>query len=297
MTAIKKGVTDMGSDEKETEEEIDHQSDVPNELESGNWHQRAKAARLMGVSASTLRRMHQKGEVEAKRVEGEWWFNVDGLEASKAEMSMGPEALISASAELVRASQAHNEKLLALIATPMAKILDATAEENQRLRARIESLENKNSEMLSAAEAAASLAQERELARKEAEARIARGDKAFGILASFIPHIVSRIGAMKAPGDAKAQAAPIEALLSGITREQIENFVALDVLTNPQLDLLMATIKSQGTDLAAASALLGSLTKEQLGKIATSGIFPATQMTLMREVVSALQKKTEPQPS
>jgi hypothetical protein len=206
------------------------------------WPTRIDAARRLGVSIGTIKRLQARGEITPVLVDGSWRFDpaeLDTLETHPgATGEIGVNDLLAAATALTRQSHAHVEKLVDLITSPVGRLLEAASEENKILQHRIGELEKKNGEMLEQAEASLSLAHERSIREAEFEASEIRKQRGFALAERYLPHVVASLAKKNAPGQPSAMLLPVADFIGSLTDAQMQALTASGFLAQDQAALL-----------------------------------------------------------
>lgn len=210
--------------------------------ERQTWPTRIEAARRLGVSIGTIKRLQARGEITPILVDGSWRFDpaeIDTLETHPgATGEIGVNDLLAAATALTRQSHAHVEKLVDLVTSPVGRMLQAASDEHKILQHRIGELEKKNAEMLEAAEVSLSLAHERSIREAEFEASEIRKARGFAMAERYLPHVVAALAKKNMPGDRGAMLLPVADFIGSLSDEQMRALTASGFLAQDQAALL-----------------------------------------------------------
>ncbi len=160
------------------------------------WPTKADAAKALGVSTQTIRRMQQRGDLNPKLILGVWRYDPAELaQVSPSLDEMNPAAIIEAASSLTEQAHDHVEELIEKN-LKMNEREHATHEllatENERLRNRITRLEDRQIEMFEVYADMIQQTHDREMERVRVEAKEKRTDQAVGLFMKLAPEALSQ---------------------------------------------------------------------------------------------------------
>lgn len=145
---------------------------------------------MTGLSKARLLKMAQAKEVEAQLVDGTWRFNPADLEIAEVpEEDMARDRL----QQMLAQAQQHIQVLTKQISEPTDKMLKLLLQENENLRKRINTLEDKHLTMLEAYEHSVSLEHERALQRETEQRKAERIDRNLAQFWEWVPKFGSMV--------------------------------------------------------------------------------------------------------
>ncbi len=202
------------------------------------WPIRSQAAKLLGVSPRTVHRMAVRGELEVREdPEGTKRYSPDDIEvlAEESTAEQQTEDPGKLSAQALRASVSHVERLVNVIVNPRECILRLAQEEITALRGRVASLEQERTAWLSKYDELQTAAFEREMLRQDFERRQARLDRGLQEVATHAPKLIGQFVLNRRVGE----------LLRGLSPEQMTVLEESGFLAAEQVRL-MREIRGDG---------------------------------------------------
>lgn len=158
------------------------------------WPTRRKAAVMLGISVRTIDRMVVSGELKPITLEGIKRFDPHELEASDCENPNGDfQPIIDTLNDTIKKTTEHTEAFFKMVNEPAKELLTILKTEVTDLRAENKTLRDKHLETVESYEVLLSASNERELSRRESEARIKRGDQAFDLFMGLAPQLANQL--------------------------------------------------------------------------------------------------------
>lgn len=215
---------------------------------------RTDAARFLGVSLSTIKRLEKEGEIEPDYIDADKqrWYEVSTLEAFRAERAGMPSpevekvvATIDAAASQADKSAKHVERTLSLIFEPSETLLMLLKELVAELRADNKDLRAENLALLTQLRDILKDQRQEDLEEKIAERKAQQRDMAIGMVRDAIPLVVAQLTGSKAAGQ-------IMSLVRSMSPEQLSILLKSGLLTAEQVQALTLVLTSdQKTALAS----------------------------------------------
>lgn len=198
------------------------------------WPTRRKAAVVLGVSVRTVDRMVVSGELKPVTVEGIKRFDPSELEASDCENPNGDfQPIIDSLTDAVKKTTEHTEAFFKMVHEPAKELLTILKAEVADLRTENGKLRESHLETVESYEVLLSASNERELSRKESEARIKRGDQAFDLFMGLAPQLANQLIAGH----------KLKATVMNMDNDTFEALMSADVLSEEAKEQLRALRK------------------------------------------------------
>lgn len=270
-----------------------------------DWPDRKEAAARKGVSTTTIRNLEKRKLLTAVRVGGIYRYDpdelddVDAVDSNDVRMS----ELLAAATLLVKQSQEHCEKLVALVTVPSQQFQTSFDKLHGRMVERVESLETKNAAMLASAEDALSLQHERHMDEKKFEAAEKRKLLAFEEIKKHIPDVVKaalkRIADMASGSAASAKGAGSTARApTQETQTAAEKSPSTPPPATSSSTVQTVTVSAPSTapaiddDEAAfqVHVVLAKMTDEQIDMMTTAGFVTPNQAGAFKQYRRAMER-------
>lgn len=217
---------------------------------------RTDAARFLGVSLSTIKRLEKEGELVADKIDDEKqrWFEVSTLEAYRAERAGMPSpevekvvATIDAAASQADKSAKHVERTLALIFEPSETLLMLLKEICSELRKENAELRAENLQLLTQLRDILKDQRQEDIQEKMNERKAQQRDMALGMVRDAIPLVVAQLTGSKAAGN-------VMTMVRTLAPEQLGILKQSKLLTDEQWAALESLLTSDQRSALASQA-------------------------------------------
>ncbi len=164
-----------------------------------------EAARYLSVSAHTVRRMQERGELDGHKKGGIWYFYVDELSTYKTGHEVSASDVASAAIDAMKASQDHAATVFEGSVEPTKILVNSLSNENKDLRMRNSQLERRLIDSFDMLEKMRTKAHERDMEIREFESKEKRKEQAFNAIKQYGPMIVASLSQRNSPQGAPKQ--------------------------------------------------------------------------------------------
>lgn len=217
---------------------------------------RTDAARFLGLSLSSIKRLEKEGELVPDDIDADKqrWYEVSTLEAYRAERAGLPNpeaekivATIDAAASQADKSAKHVERTLALIFEPSETLLMLLKELLAESRASEKELRAENLALLTQIRDILKDQRKEDIEEKIAERKAQQRDMALAMVRDAIPLVIAQLTGSKAAGQ-------IMSLVRSMTPEQLSILLRSGLLTPEQVQSLTLVLTSDQKSALASQA-------------------------------------------